>query len=275
MSRTTRRRAFTLVELLVVLGIIAVLVALLMPALTAARRKALELRCATNLRTLGQALIAYVSRHGYYPGCTSYGVHPGNAAIWPTRLRQVTDGNFDLFNCPAADEEYHWKRGAYYGPLTAYASREHAAYFGYEVGEPLLWMTSGASRFTYGYNLWGTGDRGGNARLGLGAYIAISPRDRATPHDMREIPSGRVRRPSDMIAIADSTMDGRFDFGIDASGGILGEPPYGWPGRAHRGGANVLFCDGHVTWHAQAELVDFSGPQGKARRRMWHNDHEP
>jgi prepilin-type N-terminal cleavage/methylation domain-containing protein len=60
--------AFTLVELLVVIGIIAVLVAILLPALNRAREQANLIDCQSRLRQMGQALGIYVTEHqGYLP----------------------------------------------------------------------------------------------------------------------------------------------------------------------------------------------------------------
>src|SRR5688572_5921279 len=67
-----RRAAFTLVELLVVIGVIAILVALLLPALNKARQQAITLKCLANLRTLGQATAMYISQYkGAFPYPTS------------------------------------------------------------------------------------------------------------------------------------------------------------------------------------------------------------
>lgn len=62
------RRAFTLVELLVVVGVIAVLIAILLPALTAARQQAMTVQCLSNLRQLATVAIQYTVEHrGSFP----------------------------------------------------------------------------------------------------------------------------------------------------------------------------------------------------------------
>jgi prepilin-type N-terminal cleavage/methylation domain-containing protein/prepilin-type processing-associated H-X9-DG protein len=69
-NQTPRRRrdGFTLVELLVVIGILVVLIAILLPALSRARQSALRVACSSNLRQIGVALVAYTSEHrGWYP----------------------------------------------------------------------------------------------------------------------------------------------------------------------------------------------------------------
>lgn len=93
--------AFTLVELLVVLGIIALLMAVLLPALNAANRQAKRVQCQSNLRQLGQSLLIYAQNSNGWivpPGLDD-AVAPMER--WPAVVFRSTVANPAVMRCPA------------------------------------------------------------------------------------------------------------------------------------------------------------------------------
>ena len=72
--RRVGTKAISLIELLVVIGIIAILIAILLPSVSRAREQANRTRCENNIRQIGFALAVYVSDHGEYPVLDSTGV---------------------------------------------------------------------------------------------------------------------------------------------------------------------------------------------------------
>ena len=76
-----RRKGFTLVELLVVIGIIAVLIGMLLPALSKVQQQSKWLKCQSNMRTVGQFLQMYSMQwHGYcYPPSLRRGQDAGKS----------------------------------------------------------------------------------------------------------------------------------------------------------------------------------------------------
>jgi prepilin-type N-terminal cleavage/methylation domain-containing protein/prepilin-type processing-associated H-X9-DG protein len=109
---TSGRRAFTLVELLVVIGITAVLLSILLPAINRAREAARTVQCAAQLRQFGQAIINYASSNrGLLPAWSGYHAYPNdpyaddpNGPGWPALLTRYIGANPDapIYRCPAA-----------------------------------------------------------------------------------------------------------------------------------------------------------------------------
>jgi prepilin-type N-terminal cleavage/methylation domain-containing protein len=88
-----RRRAFTLVELLVVIGIIALLVSILLPTLARARETAVRISCAANLHQIGVATFAYASdNRGALPNLLSAGAYTDYKFSYYTWDTSVTLG---------------------------------------------------------------------------------------------------------------------------------------------------------------------------------------
>ena len=126
---TQGRRAFTLVELLVVIGIIAILISILLPSLTRAREAANRAACLSNLRSVGQMFLIYAhdnkrqiplgTRSNIY--LESYWIRRDNGGA----IRWITWGPLyraglmkapQYMYCPSAADPYH----QYNGPSNAF-----------------------------------------------------------------------------------------------------------------------------------------------------------
>ncbi len=107
------KKGFTLIELLVVVAIIAVLVALLLPAMASARENARVLRCTSNVRQIGLAFMYYLDDYdGYLPP----GYVHGTNETWFWKLqRYVPWGNADthVFSCPSDPMAREWVQLSY------------------------------------------------------------------------------------------------------------------------------------------------------------------
>ncbi len=229
------RRAFTLVELLVVIGVIALLIAMLLPALVRARKTASQVACASNLRQIGVAFLQYGAENRDFMPAFQIQTVPGmtlsdiELSSWPYALsrylgKQVTDPDrptqlaklSKVFAC------------AEFSPMTY-----EGAYCGYGVNFPdvfcnmgpgLCRAAEGAPHFRDYRKLQSTlamamdaeGVRGGGG--GTLAYLAVF--------------SARV-------------PEGSLGFAIQN----------GVPYDRHKKGVNVLYFDWHVDWRLRKEIM--------------------
>jgi prepilin-type processing-associated H-X9-DG protein len=247
-------RAFTLLELLVVISIIFILAALLLPSLSRTKQKAQQINCVSNLHQLGVALQNFVTDNHAYPSYMGP-TNSENPGWWFTQVETAGFGKAQLptnfvfdtkgvWRCPSAPNVYLWP--------------------GEGQGQPF--------ECTYGYNVYGVSSTGGgitnNNALGLRGNLAqtggIFPKSTA----FQLVKETDVVVPSDMMAMGDSIVgDIRF-LRLD----LAYYDKYGRATARHQGRINVVFCDGHVESPKLNFLYDDLSDVALAR---WNRDHQP
>ncbi len=214
------RRGFTLVELLVVVGVIALLVAITLPALARSRRAARSAVCAAHLKQMTTALVAYAGEHKGALVVSQWSERPGETRAWDFITTRRADGGFDV--APGL----LWAgfdRDAYAQQCPEYVGPSNAA---------------GESFSGFNYN---------TSYLGGGAGEAVESSARLST----------VRSPAATVAFGDGEyLRGANKFmRAPLNVGVDGEPPRdgmvafraaGTQGFRHDGQTNAAFVDGHV-----------------------------
>lgn len=241
MAANGRNRAFTLIELLVVIAIIALLAAMLLPALRWAKEAGKSAVCKSNLRQMGIALTLYGDDYNHFP----YIINDPQRLVWFTQIGEYL-GMGSWFLCPSYRYEisHRWLWGVFY-------SRNCYAYNGFGTAARFTqWRTSGATNV-----------------LGLGGSVLKK--------DMPPLPVkvSRIRAPSDMLAIGDSLV---FRLTPESEHGITTlqlcpSDTFRKQTPRHGKGINIVMVDGHVEFVSLKKL----GARTPQARRRWNNDNRP
>lgn len=230
---------FTLVELLVVIGIVAVLVGMLLPALTRARASAQQVQCASNLRQLVMAAQGYgVQWAGFWP---------------PAHYEFYTANNHRWHGTRKSNAEAFTSDGSPLRQQLGVNRVRACPSFGFVEGRGFEKNAGG-----YGYNNVYLGSSSG-AREFKGAVMAT------TVYEMRVLnrpaKGNQIRRPAEKIAFADTAIaiPALVEYSFvtpprDGDGNETSPSIHFRHGGAKGRRANVAWADGHVT----SELMTWS-----------------
>jgi prepilin-type processing-associated H-X9-DG protein len=260
-----KRSAFTLTELLVVIGTVGILASLSLTAVSRAKGRALQIKCANNVRQLGMGLQAFVTDHNAYP-----------LFINPEYPKYSEDLRF-------------WIPALQYAELSAPGNSTNRISFSKWAGEG-VWKCPAANRppnlpedklyLSYGYNAFGMTVNTDTNSLGLGGLKVWNPsRNPNSAHSPAPpVNESEVVSPSQMMAIGDNFYGSGSIIleGGPAMGRTRGlTDDFGSTKRAyarHQGRANVVFCDGHVESPTLKFLFEDTSDEALSR---WNRDHLP